>query len=242
MLKPTPPIEDNQLHWQATAAPATTGFTRRTVLTASAASIGAQLAGAGSLAFAQQPGLRPTNEQVLGPFYPVRMPLDQDADLTVIAGKEARALGQVVYLSGRVMNLRGEPVVDAELELWQANAVGRYNHPSDQNPLPVDPNFEGYARIRTGPDGSWRVKTIKPGAYPATASWTRPPHIHFDIKGRASRLVTQMYFEGEELNDKDRILQGAARKEGLISRYDAPSGQQERNALVAVWNVVLLAG
>ena len=147
-----------------------------------------------------------------------------------------------MYVSGRVINVRGKPVADAELEIWQANAAGRYTHPSDQNPAPIDPNFEGYAKIRTGPDGSYRFKTVKPGAYPATPTSTRPPHIYFDVKGRVNRLVTQMYFEGEALNDKDAILQGASRKEGLIARYGAPSGQQEPTALVVVWNIVLRAG
>jgi protocatechuate 3,4-dioxygenase, beta subunit len=190
----------------------------------------------------RQPGTRPTNDQILGPFYPVRKPADQDADLTIISGKDARALGQVLYVSGRVINVRGEPVVDAELEIWQANAAGRYTHPSDRNPAPIDPNFDGYAMIRTGLDGSYRIKTVKPGAYPATPTWMRPPHIHFDVKGRVNRLVTQMYFEGEALNDKDEILQGASRKDGLFARYSAPSGQQEANALVTVWNIVMIAG
>jgi protocatechuate 3,4-dioxygenase beta subunit len=174
----------------------------------------------------------------------VRLPIDQDADLTVIAGKDARALGKVLYVSGLVTDLRGEPVVDAVLEIWQANAVGRYTHPADDNASPIDPNFEGYAKIRTGPDGSYHFKTVKPGAYPVTPvpGWIRPPHIHFDVKGRASRLMTQMYFEGETLNDKDRFLQGVTRKDALIARYGTPSGPQEPNALVATWNIVLIAG
>jgi protocatechuate 3,4-dioxygenase beta subunit len=212
------------------------------MLRASAAIAGAGLAAAMTPVFGQQLELRSTNEQVLGPFYPVRLPADQDADLTVIAGKDAHALGQVLYISGRVTDRRGEPVVDAELEIWQANAAGRYNHPADQNPAPIDVNFQGYAKIRTGPDGSYRFKTVKPGGYPVEPDWTRPPHIHFDVKGRASRLVTQMYFEGEALNEKDRFLQRASRKEGLIAHYGTPSAQQEPNALVAVWNIVLVAG
>ena len=244
MLKPTPQIDENHRHQEVSAALPSTGFTRRGLLTVSAAITGVGLTGVTTLAFGQVPRIRPTNEQVLGPFYPMSLPADQDADLTIIAGKDARALGQVLYVSGLVTNLRGEPVVDAVLEIWQANAVGRYTHPADDNPLPIDPNFEGYAKIRTGPDGSYRFKTVKPGAYPVTPvpGWIRPPHIHFDVKGRASRLLTQMYLEGEALNDKDRFLQGASRKEGLIARYGAPSCQQEPNALVAVWNIVLVAG
>lgn len=189
---------------------------------------------------------RPTAEQVVGPFYPVRLPSDQDADLTVIAGKDARALGSVVYLSGRVTNVRGEPVTNAELEIWQANAAGRYTHPADDNPQPLDPHVDGYARIRTGAEGRYRFKTIKPGAYPVTPvpGWARPPHIHFDMRGRDSRLVTQMYFEGEELNTKDRYFDRLppAGKEALLARYGARSAQQEPDALVAVWNIVLRAG
>ena len=87
-------------------------------------------------------------------------------------------------------------------------------------------------------------ESFKPGAYPVTPvpGWIRPPHIHFDVKGRASRLMTQMYFEGEALNDKDRFLQGVTRKDALIARYGTPSGPQEPNALVATWNIVLIAG
>ncbi|MBL8341180.1 MAG: intradiol ring-cleavage dioxygenase [Rubrivivax sp.] len=199
------------------------------------------------LAFAQQAPARATAEQVIGPFYPVRLPADQDADLTVIAGKDgkdARALGTIVYLSGRVTSLRGEPVPNAEIELWQANAAGRYTHAADVNPQPLDPHFDGYARIRTDAEGRYRFKTIKPGAYPATPTWMRPPHIHFDVRGQQSRLVTQMYFEGEELNAKDRFFDrlSPTGKEGLLARYNASPAQQEPGALVAVWNIVLMAG
>ena len=242
MLRPTASIAQDHRHVSPAAALPGARVTRRGMLTASLALTGVGLAGVTLLAVGQQPGIRPTNEQILGPFYPVRLPADQDADLTIIAGKYARALGQVVYVSGRVMNVRGEPVVGAELEIWQANAAGRYNHPSDQNPAPIDPNFEGYAKIRTGPDGSYEFKTVKPGAYPATPTSMRPPHVHFDVRGRVNRLVTQMYFEGEAWNDKDEILQRASRKEGLIARYGAPSGQQEPTALVVIWNIVLRAG
>ncbi|MBI5258571.1 MAG: protocatechuate 3,4-dioxygenase [Burkholderiales bacterium] len=196
------------------------------------------------LAFGQPAAARPTSEQVSGPFYPVRLPADQDADLTVIAGRTARAQGTLVYLSGRVTNVRGEPVPNADIEVWQANAAGRYTHPADDNAQPIDPHFDGYARIRSDADGRYRLKTIKPGAYPAAPGWMRPPHIHFDIRGRHSRLVTQMYFEGEELNAKDRFFDrlSPAGKEGLLARYGTPSAQHEPNALVAVWNIVLIAG
>ena len=244
MLRPTAPSEDFHRHFEESAVLARAGVTRRTLLATSSAMAGVGLAGGMTLALGHPAALRPTNEQVSGPFYPMRLPTDQDADLTVIAGKHAHALGQVLYLSGRVTDTRGEPVADGQLEIWQANAVGRYSHPADDNTAPVDPNFEGYARIRTGPDGSYRFKTVKPGAYPVTPipGWLRPPHIHFDVKGRTSRLVTQMYFEGEALNEKDIFFQRAPSRQGLLAHYGAPSGEQKSNALVAVWNIVLMAG
>ncbi len=244
LLTPTAPTEENHHRIHVHSHSQHIGITRRGMLTASAALTGAALVGVMSPISAQQSRLRPTSEQIMGPFYPVTLPVDQDADLTGINGKNGRALGQIVYLSGRVTNVRGEPIANAELEIWQANSVGRYNHPGDTGSPPIDPNFEGYAKIRTGADGNYSLKTIKPAAYPASAGWTRPPHIHFDIKGRASRLVTQMYFEGEALNEKDRLFTSASTegRKSLLARADAPSGKQERDALVAIWDVVLASG
>ena len=245
LLTPTAPTEENHRHIHVPTYSQPMGFTRRGMLTASAALTGVAMAGVMSSAFAQQARLRPTSEQVLGPFFPITLPADQDADLTVIAGKNGRALGQIVYVSGRVTNLRGEPVANAELEIWQANAVGRYSHPGDQGPALLDPNFEGYAKIRTGADGNYSFKTVKPAAYPTGIDgWSRPPHIHFDIKGRTSRLVTQMYFAGEALNEKDKLFTSASAegKKSLLARYGAPSGKQERDALMALWDVVLNFG
>jgi protocatechuate 3,4-dioxygenase, beta subunit len=186
---------------------------------------------------------RATAEEIVGPYFPARPLITQRDDLTIIAGSDIRALGQTVYLSGRVINRRGEPVPNAELEIWQANAAGRYPHPADENPAPIDPNFDGHTKLRTDLDGNWRLKTIKPGGYPVTPDWRRPPHIHFDVKGRASRLVTQMYFEGEPLNEIDILLQRSwGGKETAIAHYVGSTGQPEPNALVAVWNIVLLAG
>lgn len=248
MHEPTPSIDDGHRHVHVRPAELTHGLTRRRLLTGSAAFAGAGLTAAVMPAVGQQPTggptVRPTAEQVIGPFYPVRSPLDQDADLTVIAGKQAHALGLFLYLSGRVTNVRGEPVPDADLEIWQANAAGRYTHPADSNPQPVDANFEGYARIRTDAEGHYRFKTVKPGAYIAAPGWMRPLHIHFDVRGKASRLVTQMYFEGEELNAKDRFFDrlSPGGKDGLLARHGTRTAQHEPDALVAVWNIVLMAG
>lgn len=240
MRNPTPAMPDLHHHTPAPAHAPASPATRRSILQGAVA-WGA--AGVAHLAFGQASALRPTAEEILGPFYPLRPPADQDSDLTVVAGASSRAVGQVLYLSGRVTDLRGEPVANADIEIWQANAAGRYTHPGDRNPAPLDPHFDGYARIRTAADGSYRIKTIKPGAYPTpVAGWTRPPHIHFDVRGRASRLVTQMYFADEPLNDVDRLLQRVNNKASLVARHLSAAGQAEPGALTAEWNVVLIAG
>jgi protocatechuate 3,4-dioxygenase, beta subunit len=187
--------------------------------------------------------LKRTPGQILGPFYPVHKPLDQDADLTTIAGKPGRAEGQVMHVMGRVLNLEGQPVQGARVEIWQANTHGRYTHPSDTNPAPLDPNFEGFAVLTTDAEGRYRFKTIKPGAYPAGPDLTRPPHIHFEVTGKLNRLVTQMYFAGEPLNDKDPFLQGAgAAKERLVTTLQPPTQGLEPDSLLAVWDIILDKG
>jgi protocatechuate 3,4-dioxygenase, beta subunit len=186
---------------------------------------------------------RRTPTQVLGPFYPVVKPLDQDADLTVIAGRPGRAAGQVVEVTGRIMTREGNPVAGARVEIWQANTHGRYTHPSDRNPAPLDPNFEGFAVLRSDAEGRYRFKTIKPGAYPEDSGVMRAPHIHFDVLGSTNRLVTQMYFAGEALNETDRFLATAAgNRERLIVPFRSSSETQADSSLVGVWDIVLDQG
>ena len=186
---------------------------------------------------------RRTPTQVLGPFYPVVKPPDQDADLTVIAGRPGRAAGQVIEVMGRILNREGKPVADARVEIWQANTHGRYTHPSDRNPAPLDPNFEGFAVLRTDAEGRYRFRTIKPGAYPEDSGAMRAPHVHFDVLGRTNRLVTQMYFAGEALNDTDRFLATAGRnRERLIVPFRRSSEPQANGVLVGVWDIVLDQG
>ena len=101
---------------------------------------------------------------------------------------------------------------------------GRYTHPSDTNPAPLDPNFEGFAVQDTDAEGRYRFKSIKPGAYPATANWMRPPHLHFEVTGKINRVITQMYFPGEPLNDKDLLLQNIrANKDSLVAKVLPPT-------------------
>jgi protocatechuate 3,4-dioxygenase beta subunit len=202
---------------------------------------GLAMFGSVSAAFAQ--ASRRTPDQILGPFYPVVKPLHQGADLTTIPGKPGRAAGQVIHVMGRVVNAQGQPVQGARVEIWQANTHGRYTHPSDTNPAPLDPNFEGFAVLTTDAQGRYRIKTIKPAGYPAGPDRMRPPHIHFDVTGKSNRLVTQMYFAGEPLNDQDSFLQGAgANKERLIVPLGPPTQGLEPDSLVAVWDIVLDKG
>jgi protocatechuate 3,4-dioxygenase beta subunit len=175
----------------------------------------------------------------MGPFYPVEKPLDQDADLTEIAGKGDRAEGKVVHLMGRVVDSRGHPVPGAHIEIWQANTHGRYRHPADTNPAPLDPNFEGFGVQVSDDQGRYRFKTIKPGAYPVTQNWSRPPHIHVDVSGETGRIVTQVYFPNEPLNEVDKLLQTTPNPELLIAQYQEPSEGVEPDALVALWDVML---
>jgi len=180
-----------------------------------------------------------TPAQVLGPFYPLAKPLDQDDDLTKIRGHTKRATGQVMYVMGRVLNTHGQPLPDVRIEIWQANAHGRYMHPSDRNPAPIDPNFQGYAALTSDAQGRYGFKTIKPGAYPADGAM-RAPHIHFDITGRLNRLVTQMYFAGDPLNQQDRILlaSGADRDRLIVMLKPSPP-DLDPDSLLATWDLVL---
>jgi protocatechuate 3,4-dioxygenase beta subunit len=142
----------------------------------------------------------------LGPFYPVERPLEDDADLTRLAGHAARAKGQIIELAGRVLNPDGQPVSNARVEIWQANTVGRYrHHGDDHDKLPVDENFQGSAVQMTDAQGQYRFLTVKPGAYPA-GKFMRSPHIHFDVAAKWDRLITQMYFPGEPLLKQDKVL------------------------------------
>lgn len=159
-----------------------------------------------------------TPKQTEGPFYPVKDQEDKDADLVSVAGRTQLALGQIVVVQGLVTNQNCEPVSGALVEIWQACASGKYDHPSDPNPAPLDANFQYWGKAVTDANGNYRFRTIIPGAYAADQDWTRPPHIHFKVTKKAYfELTTQMYFAGEKLNDKDLILQSlAAAEQGKV--------------------------
>lgn len=193
-------------------------FSRRGFLAATAT------AGAGALVSgkaAADPVITPA--QTEGPFYPSRDQADKDADLTRIEGQDGVALGEVVEIEGQVLDASGAPIADAVVDVWQANSAGRYAHERDPNPAPLDPNFQGWAVMTTGADGGYRFRTVKPGAYPVTGDWSRPPHIHFKVSRRGYREVTtQMYFQDEALNGVDRILNAVPETErgALVATLD----------------------
>ena len=182
--------------------------------------------------------LKTTPTGDIGPFYPVVRTGDTDEDLTLIRGRGRRAAGQIIEVTGRVLDKHGQPVSGAKIELWQANAAGRYAHPGDANPAPLDPNFQGFGKLVSGRDGSYRYTTIKPGAYPDGDDSPRPPHIHFDIVGKTDRVVTQMLFPNEALNDTDDVVPKWARARLIASEL----GKSANGAMRLGWDIVLDRG
>jgi len=186
-------------------------------------------------------GLLPTGQETLGPFYPVRIPPMGDHDITHYPGKNSRALGQIIELTGRVMDVRGQALPQAHLTIWQANAAGRYRNAVDDNPAPLDPNFLGVTAFNVDAQGRYRLRTIKPGAYPEPSGTIRTPHIHFDVTNADYRLVAQMYFPGEKLNEHDLLLSTlASRHRKPEDAICKPAKTSEPNVLAFEWNIVLL--
>jgi protocatechuate 3,4-dioxygenase, beta subunit len=163
--------------------------------------------------------------ELSGPVFGEAAVKPGDADLEI--GPSGEAVGQRIIVTGRLLDAGGRPIPSSLIEIWQANASGRYRHPSDQWPGTLDPNFTGGGRTLTGDDGSYRFVTIRPGAYPwrnHPNAW-RPAHIHFSVFGRSflQRLVTQMYFPGDPLFFQDPIwnsIPDPAARDRLIARYD----------------------
>lgn len=197
-----------------------TRLTRRQVVQGGLGAVG-MVAGASLLA------AEPTPSQTEGPFFPRKDQPDKDLDLTRVEGRSETALGEVIEISGQVLDEAGVPIAAALVDVWQANSAGRYDHERDPNPAPLDPNFQGWARLTTDAEGRYRIRTIKPGAYPVGEGWSRPPHIHFKVAKRGFREVTtQMYFAGEPLNDVDRLWNSLSPGERgqLTVAFEAASG------------------
>ena len=170
--------------------------------------------------------IAPTLSEVTGP----RFTTVQNAESDLTRQHSGEPLGERIIVSGQVLDEDGRPVSRALIEIWQANAAGRYAHRTDQHSAPLDPNFTGRGRVLSQSDGSYSFTTIKPGAYPwgnHHNAW-RPAHIHLSIFGLAfaTRLVTQMYFPGDPLLTLDPIFNSipdSAARNRLVSQFDLES-------------------
>ncbi|HET7680697.1 MAG TPA: protocatechuate 3,4-dioxygenase subunit beta [Xanthobacteraceae bacterium] len=165
-----------------------------------------------------------TLSELTGPVYGHESVRSGDADLT--KQHKGEPLGERIIVHGRVLDEDGKPVANTLVEVWQANAAGRYVHVVDQHPAPLDPNFTGAGRTVTDAEGRYQFLTVKPGAYPwgnHDNAW-RPAHIHFSLFGHSflSRLVTQMYFPGDPLIPYDPIYRSVPEmaRERLLSSFD----------------------
>ena len=174
-----------------------------------------------------------TLSEITGPRFALDVVGPGDADLAHFAAGEA--LGERIIVTGRVLDEDGRAIPETLIEIWQANAAGRYAHERDQHEAPLDPHFSGIGRVITDTHGKYRFMTVKPGAYPWRNhhnAW-RPQHIHFSLFGPsfATRLITQMYFPGDPLFALDPIFNSiadAAARERLIASFDIEVTVPER--------------
>ncbi len=185
-----------------------------------------------------------TLSEMTGPGPAISASSVQDSDLTLNMGTEAAAMGERIIITGRVLDEHGHPVQHTLIEIWQANAAGRYRHRTDQHHAPLDPNFLGFGRVLTDQRGVYRFVTVRPGAYPwenHPNAW-RPAHIHFSLFGPSSvsRLITQMYFPGDPLHEQDPIFHAVptAARPRLIAQY-AHDVTEPRWALGYRFDIVL---
>jgi protocatechuate 3,4-dioxygenase beta subunit len=191
-------------------------------------------------AIAEKPAaakLPTTPPQILGPFYPFMHAPIETCDLT--GGGAAQ--GTVLYLSGRVLASNGEPVSGARVEIWQSNAAGRYDHPNDETPVPLDDKFTGFAVARTDGQGRYAFKTVKPAAYQAAPGRWRPAHVHFSVTAKYEQLVTQMYFRGDRYNATDSWLNSTSRPDLLVTD-PVPAEGREPGAQAVTFDIVLMRG
>ena len=173
-----------------------------------------------------------TPRQAEGPFYPPRLPTDQDNDLVSVKGAHGTAKGEVTHLSGRVLDANARPLRGVRVEIWQSDANGRYHHPGERSGADADPNFQGFGHFVTGAEGGYLFRPIKPVPYPG-----RAPHIHFKLRSRDfPEFVTQMYIAGHPQNERDALFAGITegrRRSSLLANFlpiKAPGGATEFSA------------
>ena len=179
--------------------------------------------------------LLPTPRQTAGPFYPEQLPLDDDNDLTQVAGRNGRAKGQTTDLSGRIIDTNGQPLTRVRIEIWQCDAHGRYHHPRDNRPVPLDENFQGHGHTITDAEGNYRFRTILPVMYPG-----RTPHIHTAVfpSGR-NPFVTQIYIKDEPHNTQDFLFNRIpTERRSLVVAEFIPTGGGETE-FIAEFNFVI---
>ena len=188
--------------------------------------------------------LKQTLSEMTGPVYGQESVGPLDHDMTKNARVNGEPLGERIVVAGRVLDEDGKPLPNTLLEVWQANAAGRYIHRNDQHDAPLDPNFRGSGRCVTDSQGRYKFYSIKPGAYPwgnHPNGW-RPNHIHFSLFGPSfiTRLVTQMYFPGDPLLDLDPIYKSSpeGRRELMVSKFDLDVTEPEF-ALGYTFDIVL---
>lgn len=186
-------------------------------------------------AFAEE--LTRTPPQTEGPFYPDKLPLDTDNDLLILNDKLTPAVGEITHLSGRILDLKGNPLKNALVEIWQCDANGAYIHSRSGNKEKADGNFQGFGRFLTASSGEYYFRTIKPVPYPG-----RTPHIHFAIKVKGKKeLVTQCYIKGHPGNERDGILRSIRDEKALASILVdfAPIKESKTGELAAKFDVVM---
>jgi protocatechuate 3,4-dioxygenase beta subunit len=187
----------------------------------------------------------PSLSEITGPVFGAAELGPQDGDLILNYAKTGLPIGERIVVHGRVLDENGHPVPNALVEVWQANAGGRYRHKRDQYIAPLDPNFGGCGRVLTDADGHYRFRTIKPGPYPwrnQINDW-RPAHIHYSISGTAfsQRLITQMYFAGDPLIERCPIVRTIPDEQairGLIAELD-PHAFQPLDSLAYRFDIVI---
>ena len=190
--------------------------------------------------------IQPTNSEILGPIFNKNIIGKLDNDLTLNFSKNKMPpLGHKIIVHGTVIDQFSNPIKGALIEIWQANAAGKYLHQNDKNPAPIDPNFAGCGRFLTSSDGYYEFLTIQPGPYPYPnrgIEW-RPMHIHFSIFGKSfgQRLITQMYFEGDPLINLCPMVNSIGdekAKKSLVGILDT-SRSNTQNILAYKFDIVL---